>query len=56
MLQLAFPSTIEGQPHNVTFLTIKTVVRKIKKKRRSDELMCLDRGRGGNCQRHSAGR
>ena len=26
-----FPSTIEAQPRNVTFLTIKTVVKKIQK-------------------------
>ena len=31
MIQLPVPSTIEAQPHNVTFLTIKTVVRKIQK-------------------------
>ena len=31
MIQLPFPSTIEAQPRNVTFLTIKTVVRKIQK-------------------------
>ena len=31
MLQLPFPSTIKARPHNVTFLTIKTVVKKIQK-------------------------
>ena len=31
MIQLPFPSTIEEQPRNVTFLSIKTVVRKVQK-------------------------
>ena len=31
MIQLPFPFTIEAQPHNITFLTIKTVVRKVQK-------------------------
>ena len=53
MIQLPFPSTIEAQPRNVTFLTIKTVVRKIQK---NDGQVgscawtrqCLDKG-GGVC-------
>ena len=51
MIQLPLPSTPEAQPRNVTFLTMKTVVRKIQKNRRSDGLMCLDKAvlgqRGG---------
>ena len=51
MIQRPFHSTIEAQPRNVTFLTIKTVVKKIpKKKGRSGGLMCLAKamlGRGG---------
>ena len=31
MFRVPFPSTIEVQPRNVTFLTIKTIVRKIQK-------------------------
>ena len=38
MIQHPFPSTIKAQPHNVTFLTIKTLVRKIQ-----NGLMCLDK-------------
>ena len=52
MIQLPFPSTTAAQPHNVTFLTKKTVVRKIQK---NDGQMgscawtrqCLDGGGGG---------
>ena len=31
MIQLPFPSTIEAQTRNVTFLTVKSVGRKIQK-------------------------
>ena len=52
MIQLPFPSTIEAQPRNVTFLTIKTVVRKIQKTtvRRAHVLgqgSACTKGRGG---------
>ena len=52
MIQLNFPSTIEAQTRTVTFLTIKSVVRKIQKN--DDQTgscawtrQCLDKGRGG---------
>ena len=52
MIQLPFPSTIEAQPRNVTFLTIQTVVRKIQKNDGQTgscawTRQCLDRGGGG---------
>ena len=50
MIQLPVPSTIEAQPRKVTFLTMKTAVKKNPEKRRSDGLMCLDKavlGQGG---------
>ena len=40
MIKPPFPSTSEAQSHNVTFLTIKTVVRKF---HQNDGLMCLDK-------------
>ena len=53
MIQLPFPSTIEAQPRNVTFLTIKTVVRKIQKNDGQTgscvwTRQCLDKGGGGH--------
>ena len=52
MIQLPFPSTIEAQPCNVTFLTRNTVVRKIQKKDGQTgscawTRQCLDKGGGG---------
>ena len=52
MTQLPFPSTIEAQPRNITFLTIKTMVRKIQKNDGQTgscawTRQCLDKGRGG---------
>ena len=51
MIQLPFPSTIEVQPRNVAFLTIKTVVRKIHKNDgQTGSCACLDTavlGQGG---------
>ena len=54
MMQLPFPSTIEPQLCNDTFLTIKTVVRKIQKNDGQTgscawTRQCLDKG-GGGCQ------
>ena len=51
MIQLPFPSTIEAQPRNVTFLTIKAVVRKIQKNDGQTgsgawARQCLDKGEG----------
>ena len=50
-----FPSAIESQPRNVTFLTIKTVVRKIQKNNGHGQTgscawirQCLDKGGGGS--------
>ena len=58
MIQQPFPSTIEPQTRTITFLTIRSVVKKIHEKRRSDGLMCLDkawtRGGGGGCAPSSA--
>ena len=53
MIQLPFPSTIEAQTRNVTFLTIKSVVRKIQKIDGQTgscawTRQCLDKG-GGVC-------
>ena len=52
MIQLPFPSTIEAQTRNITFLTIKIMVRKIQKN--DDQTgscawtrQCLDNGGGG---------
>ena len=49
MIQLTFPSTIEAQTGNVTFLTIKSVVGKIQKNDGQTgscalTRQCLDRG------------
>ena len=51
MTQLPVPSTIETQPRNVTFLTKKTVVRKIQKNDGQTDScawtrQCLDGGGG----------
>ena len=56
MMQLPFPSTMEAQAHSVTFLTIKTVVRKIQKNNSQTgscawTRQCLDKG-GGNVLQH----
>ena len=56
MIQLPFPFTIEAQPRNVTFLTIKTVVRKIQKNNGQTGSCawtrhCLDKGGEGRCGR-----
>ena len=52
MIQLPFPSTIEAQPCNIAFLTIKTVLRKIQKNEGQTSScawtrQCLDKGGGG---------
>ena len=52
MIQLSFPSTIKAQPRSVTFLIIKTVVRKIQKNDSQTgscawTRQCLDKGGGG---------
>ena len=51
MTRLPFPSAIEAQPRNVTFLTMKTVVRKIQKNDGQTcscawTRQCLDKGGG----------
>ena len=43
MMQLPFPSIIKAEPSNVTFRTIKAMVREIQKSDGQDGLMCLDR-------------
>ena len=59
MTQLPFPSTIEAQPRNVTFLTTKTMVRKIQKNDGQTgscawTTQCLDKGGGGHACTGSA--
>ena len=54
MIQLPFPSIIEAQLRNVTFLTMKTVVRKIQKHNGQTDScawtrQCLDKGDGDQC-------
>ena len=47
MIQLPFPSAIEAQPCSVTFLTIKTMVRKIQKNDGQTGSCAWTRGGGG---------
>ena len=52
MIQLPFPSTIEAQPRNVTFLTIQFVSEKSRKNDGQTgscawTRQCLDKGGGG---------
>ena len=54
MTQLPFPSTIEAQPRDITFLTIKTMVSRKTTVRRA-RLVCLDKaalGQGGGGGNH----